>query len=112
MSSTASRGAMVAWDRYGRTVRSAYGDMCGKNRLTAMIAPPDLALRSLDASWDRARWASLPPDGNRYEVIEGVLYVTTAPSFFHQWIIRQIFLTLFAQVDGARVGLTIWSPVG
>jgi Uma2 family endonuclease len=40
------------------------------------------------------------------------LYVTTAPSFFHQWIIRQIFLALFTQVDGAGVGLTIWSPVG
>lgn len=77
-----------------------------------MVAPPDLALRSLDASWDRARWASLPADGNRYEVIEGVLYVTTAPSFFHQWIIRQVFLTLFAQVDGAGTGLTLWSPLG
>jgi Uma2 family endonuclease len=77
-----------------------------------MVAPPDLALRSLDASWDRARWASLPADGNCYEVIEGVLYVRAAPSFFHQWIIRQIFLTLFAQVDGAGIGLTIWSPLG
>lgn len=77
-----------------------------------MAASPELALRSLDASWDRTRWASLPADGNRYEVIEGVLYVTTAPSFFHQWIIRQIFLTLFAQVDDPGIGLTIWSPVG
>ena len=31
-----------------------------------------------------------PEDGNRYEVIDGVLYMATTPSSFHQWIIRQI----------------------
>jgi Uma2 family endonuclease len=49
---------------------------------------PELALRSPEADWDRARWETLPDDGNRYEVIDGVLYLTTAPSSFHQWIIR------------------------
>ncbi len=77
-----------------------------------MIAVPELALRSHDATWDRARWETLPDDGNRYEVIGGVLYMSTAPSFFHQWIIRQIFLTLYAHIDTAGVGLTIWSPLG
>ena len=77
-----------------------------------MTAPPQLALRSLDATWNRARWELLPADGNRYEVIDGVLYMSTAPSFFHQWIIRQIARVLFAQIDDARVGLTIWAPVG
>jgi Uma2 family endonuclease len=77
-----------------------------------MITDPELHLRSLDATWDRARWESLPDDGNRYEVIDGVLYMSTAPSFFHQWIIRQLFLTLFAQIDDQGIGLTIWSPLG
>jgi Uma2 family endonuclease len=77
-----------------------------------MTTPPQLALRSLDATWNRARWELLPADGNRYEVIDGVLYMSTAPSFFHQWIIRQIARVLFAQIDDARVGLTIWAPVG
>jgi len=45
---------------------------------------PELALRSLDASWSRERWEQLPADGNRYEVIDGVLYLTTAPSNFHR----------------------------
>ncbi len=73
---------------------------------------PELAMRSHDATWNRARWEELPDDGNRYEVIDGVLYMSTAPSFFHQWIIRQLFLTLYAQIDQAGVGLTIWSPLG
>jgi len=44
-----------------------------------MITVPDLALRSHDATWDRARWETLPDAGNRYEVIGGVLYMSTAP---------------------------------
>lgn len=55
---------------------------------TETIAPPEFVTRSLDAGWDYARWLRLPADGNRYEVVDGVLYMSTAPSFFHQWIIR------------------------
>jgi Uma2 family endonuclease len=73
---------------------------------------PELALRSQDATWDRARWETLPPDGNRYEVIDGVLYMSTAPSFFHQWIVRQLLLLLHEQVDRAGRGTTIMAPIG
>ena len=33
----------------------------------------ELVLRSLDATLDATRWADLPADGYRYEVIDGVL---------------------------------------
>ena len=42
---------------------------------------PDLVLRSPEATWNFARWETLPADGNRYEVIDGVLYMTTAPKY-------------------------------
>jgi hypothetical protein len=74
--------------------------------------PPELVTRSLDANWNYARWEQLPEDGNRYEVIDGVLYMTTAPSFFHQWIIRQIVFALAEQIDRPGIGLTMWSPIG
>jgi Uma2 family endonuclease len=80
--------------------------------MTVIADLPELMLRSSDATWDRAKWEQLPDDGNRYEVIDGVLYMTTAPSFFHQWIIRQIFLALYLQIDQPGIGLTIWSPIG
>ena len=73
---------------------------------------PELVTRSLDATWNYARWSQLPADGNRYEVIDGVLYMSTAPSYFHQWIIRQIVRTLLVYIDDAGVGLTTWSPIG
>ncbi len=43
--------------------------------MTADIAtaPPEFITRSLDANWSYARWSQLPDDGNRYEVIDGVL---------------------------------------
>jgi Uma2 family endonuclease len=79
---------------------------------SALSTTPNVAMRSQDNTWDRARWETLPNDGNRYEVIDGVLYLTTAPKFFHQWIIRQLFLLLHAQIDLAGLGITTWSPIG
>ena len=80
--------------------------------MTVTTMLPELALRSPEADWDRARWETLPDDGNRYEVIDGVLYMTTAPSSFHQWIIRQIVRVLFQHIDDAGVGITTWAPIG
>lgn len=76
------------------------------------VTSPELAMRSQDATWNRAKWEQLPDDGNRYEVIDGVLYMSTAPSFFHQWIIRQIVRVLFAQIDDRGIGLTTFAPLG
>lgn len=74
---------------------------------------PELTLRSLDATWNYARWERLPADGNRYEVINGVLYMTTAPSSFHWWITRRIFLAaLNPAIDEQGLGLTVWAPIG
>ena len=80
--------------------------------MTVTTMLPELALRSPQADWNRARWETLPADGNRYEVIDGVLYMTTAPSYFHQWIIRQIARMLFQFIDDSGVGLTAWAPIG
>jgi len=77
------------------------------------VFPAPTTLRSLDQQWNRARWRDLPHhDGNRYEVIDGVLYVSTSPSFFHQWIIRCIFKLLNGAFDEKGLGVTAFAPVG
>jgi Uma2 family endonuclease len=73
---------------------------------------PDLALRSLDVDWNRARWERLPDDGRRYEIIDGVLYMTTAPSSFHQWIVYQIGRPLGEQINDIGIGYTYPAPIG
>lgn len=76
------------------------------------IAPPQLLLRSPDATWNYERWKELPVDGNRYEVIDGVLYMSTAPRLFHQWVVKQLIalVGLPAEARGTMYALT--APIG
>jgi Uma2 family endonuclease len=45
---------------------------------------------------------NFPDDGNRYEVIDGELYVTTAPHFEHQFVLNEVDfeLTHWSKVTG------------
>jgi Uma2 family endonuclease len=72
----------------------------------------ELRLRSPDATWTRERWETLPEDGNRYEVIDGVLYMSTAPRTFHQWIIQRALFAIHEQVDAHALGFTFVAPIG
>ncbi len=74
--------------------------------------PRDMTLRSTDATWTAADWERLPDDGNRYEIIDGVLYVSTAPSAFHQWIVQEIYAALREQLALPGVGLIFLAPIG
>jgi Uma2 family endonuclease len=72
-----------------------------------------ITLRALDAGWNYARWENeLPDDGNRYEVIAGVLYMTTAPSFFHQWIIRRLDRYVGVPLEQQGPAYAATAPVG
>ena len=76
------------------------------------VATPELMLRSVANDWTLARWETLPADGNRYEVLDGVLYMTTAPSAFHQWIAQQVFLFLQLDLVAAIGGVVFFAPIG
>lgn len=62
--------------------------------------------------WTRADWEALPDDGNRYEIIDGVLYTTTAPSFFHQWIIKRLLKLVGDPAEERDLGLAVMAPIG
>ena len=72
----------------------------------------ELVLHSAEANWDRERWDELPDDGNRYEIIDRVLYMSTAPSPFHQWISHQTQRLFYRQLDEHGLGITFNAPVG
>jgi Uma2 family endonuclease len=63
-------------------------------------------------NWTYIDWERLPDDGNRYEIIEGVLYVTTAPSFFHQWIIRRLDQQVGTPAEQQGLAYVALAPIG
>lgn len=71
-----------------------------------------LTFQATETNWDRSRWEQLPDDGNRYEVIDGVLYMTTAPSAFHQWIVQEVYALLRQTINQTGVGVTFIAPIG
>ena len=76
------------------------------------IAEPELVLRSLDTTWCYARWEQLPDDGNRYEVIDGVLYMRTVPSTFHQWIIERLWRFVGLPAEEQGLAYFFSAPIG
>lgn len=63
-----------------------------------------------DLDWTVDRALALPSDGNRYEVLDGELFVTPAPSVPHQLILSRLFTLLHAYIETNRLGCLLWSP--
>jgi Uma2 family endonuclease len=61
-------------------------------------------------NWTYEDYLRLPDDGRRYEVIRGVLYVTPAPSFDHQYTVTQISRLLGNFVEESRLGVVLVAP--
>ena len=56
------------------------------------------------ADWTYADYASLPDDGQKYEVIDGEVYVTPAPGLTHQEIAGRLYRVLIAYVEEHELG--------
>lgn len=59
--------------------------------------------------WTVTRLHALPDDGNRYEIIDGVLYVTPSPGLLHQWALGVLYQTLLPYTGSVGIEL-LWSP--
>ena len=66
----------------------------------------------LQGQWTYADWERLPDDGNRYEIIDGVIYMTTAPSTFHQWIALQLVRRVAIPAEDQGLAYSFFAPVG
>ena len=60
--------------------------------------------------WTAARVRELPEDGNRYEVVDGELLVTPAPSFDHQQAAGMLLIALQEYLSGRPLGVAVMSP--
>ena len=60
--------------------------------------------------WTVDMLASLPDDGNRYEIIDGELFVSPAPSYAHQRIVVRLTALFFEYLAGSSSAEVIVSP--
>ena len=69
-----------------------------------------MGMPSAERVWLAADLADLPDDGNRYEVIDGELHVTPAPSLIHQEAVFRLCVILATYVDAQRCGHAFIAP--
>jgi Uma2 family endonuclease len=64
----------------------------------------------VQGEWTVEEMWRLPEDGNRYEVIDGVLYVTPSPSLQHQDAAGALYRKLAAYLETQTVGWVYIAP--
>ncbi|MEP6491411.1 MAG: Uma2 family endonuclease [bacterium] len=65
---------------------------------------------SLRRRWTAGDLEELPDDGMRYEIIDGELFVTPAPSFRHQEAVGRLYALLAPYLRSERVGHAFIAP--
>jgi Uma2 family endonuclease len=60
--------------------------------------------------WTYEDYLALPDDGQRYEIIEGVLYVTNAPDIDHQLAVSEIHRQMANFVVEGKLGIVLPAP--
>ena len=61
-------------------------------------------------NWSYQDYLNLPSDGRRYEIIEGVLYVSNAPSLDHQFTVVELIYQLKHFVMENQLGYVLTAP--
>ena len=69
-----------------------------------------MVMPAADATWTVEMLDALPDDGQRYEIIDGVLHVTPAPSEVHQLVVAAFLTRLRAYLLHSRVAYAMHSP--
>jgi Uma2 family endonuclease len=73
--------------------------------VTGVSGPPQ-------GHWMPEDFELLPEDDNRYELIDGVLYMSTAPSYFHQWVVMNVHDYFGVVVKKSGLGFPAFAPIG
>jgi Uma2 family endonuclease len=69
-----------------------------------------MAMPAQHTEWTVEMVRALPDDGNRYEVIDGELFVTPAPSVVHQRAVLELALLVAPYVRAHRIGEALIAP--
>jgi Uma2 family endonuclease len=78
---------------------------------TDTVQRADWLTQKPQGSWTYEDYAALPEDGNRYEIIDGVIYMAPSPGTKHQFSNARIAYFLFVFVDLAGIGHMLSAPM-
>jgi Uma2 family endonuclease len=77
----------------------------------SVVLPADWVPGPAQGSWTYDDYAALPDDGQRYEIVNGVLVLAPAPTPEHQDIILEIAAHLRTHIKLAGLGRVFPSPI-
>jgi len=77
-----------------------------------VVSDIEFLLRSPAASWTYEMWERLPNDGNCYEIIDGVLYMATVPSFWHQRVVGNLLRDIAYPQEDLGIAIGVMAPIG
>jgi Uma2 family endonuclease len=61
-------------------------------------------------NWTYEDYAAMPDDGKRYEVVNGVLFMSPAPDKWHQKAVGRIFRYLSTYIEETGMGEVYIAP--
>ncbi len=77
----------------------------------SVVLPADWIPGPPQGYWTYDDYAALPDDGQRYEIVNGVLLMAPAPTPEHQSIAVRIAYYLFPHIDLAGIGKLFTAPI-
>src|SRR5258708_24826340 len=77
----------------------------------SVVTPADWVPGPPQGSWTYEDYATLPDDGQHYEIVNGVLLMTPAPTPEHQDIVGEIYACLRTHVKLAGLGRVFMGPI-
>jgi Uma2 family endonuclease len=76
----------------------------------SVVLPANFVPGPRKGDWKYEDYAALPEDEHRYEVVDGVLYMSPAPNMDHQGIVLRIAYYLLTYIEFAGLGRVFTAP--
>lgn len=75
-----------------------------------IISLPKTRKWPAQGEWTYEDYLKLPDDGRRFEIVEGVLYVTNAPNIDHQFVVLEVSRQIGNFVIEKKLGFVLPAP--
>ena len=98
-----------------KNVPSMLSDRKGRAAMTTTerpdyVTPANHVPGPQQGYWTYSHYAAIPDDGQRYEIVDGVLYMSPVPSGWHQEATGRIYYYLMTYIEFAGLGKVLISP--